>query len=369
MFMGSQNSGKNYNQKMKPLLIYQYLMRNSDEQHVCSVKEIIGFLQENGINAERKSIYRDIKEINKALLSYEQDISIDEASELIEENDFYRTITYDEKKKGYYVSQRNYDEEDIRLLAECIYSAKFINTTRANTLIDVICSLVSDKQGDKIKHQAFLVDRVKTENTRVPIIISKINEAMSNTDHEGNKCSPRKISFAYLRYSIRDVARTAKPQKTKSYKVSPYYLIINDGNYYLLAVPKYGNKVLTFRVDRMTDVEILKEPREGEEVFKSINLANYTKSYFSMFRGEDVRVKMLFDISLLDTVVERFGTSKDVWYIVEDKEHFTLTTTIGVSDQFYAWITGFGNKAKIISPEDIVNKYVSFLKQITSSYE
>ena len=60
--------GRKGDQKMKPYLVYDYLMKNSDENHVVSANEICGYLEEMGISAERRSIYKDIEEINKAIL-------------------------------------------------------------------------------------------------------------------------------------------------------------------------------------------------------------------------------------------------------------------------------------------------------------
>ena len=59
--------GRKANQKMKPYLVMEYLMRHTDENHAESADNIVAYLQELGIDAERRSIYRDIEEINKAL--------------------------------------------------------------------------------------------------------------------------------------------------------------------------------------------------------------------------------------------------------------------------------------------------------------
>ena len=52
---------------MKPYLVYEYLMRHSDASHIVSANELVAYLQECGIWAERRSIYRDIEEINKVI--------------------------------------------------------------------------------------------------------------------------------------------------------------------------------------------------------------------------------------------------------------------------------------------------------------
>ena len=70
---------------------------------------------------------------------------------------------------------RHYDLPDIRMLAECVYSAKFIDRKRASRLVDVVCDLVSEQQAETLKHDVFLTDRVKTENTAIYDIIQTIN--------------------------------------------------------------------------------------------------------------------------------------------------------------------------------------------------
>ena len=76
--------GRKSDQKLKPYLVMQYLMKHSDENHVVSAPKIVGYLQEIcGIYAERRSIYKDIEEINKAMLMIENEIDILEAEELL----------------------------------------------------------------------------------------------------------------------------------------------------------------------------------------------------------------------------------------------------------------------------------------------
>ena len=126
-------SGRKGDQKMKPYLVYDYLMRNTDANHVVSGEAIADYINSLGISAERRSIYKDIEEINKAILLTTRDVygqpkadTLEEAEELLKDPK-QRTIIYDERQKGYYVRKRHYRVNDIRALAECVYSAKFID--------------------------------------------------------------------------------------------------------------------------------------------------------------------------------------------------------------------------------------------------
>ena len=361
--------GKKPNQKLKPYVVLQYLLKYTDENNVATAFDIIGYLKEDcDIDAERRSIYRDIEEINTVALMLEEECTIKQAAEMLadDEDGELKLVVYDKKKKGFYVRQRKYDLNDIRLLAECVYSSKFISQGQADRLADVVCEFVSEHQADKIRHNAFLTDRVKTNNRQVLANIATINEAMSRKI-DGEPHTPEKITFKYLKYSVGDMSKQVERRKGAKYIVSPFQLLINDGNYYLLAFDDYSKEMRTYRVDRMKDVDPMGEPREGEEDFKKIDLRTYTQRVFSMYGGEQKLVEIRFINPLLDAVVDRFGT-KDVQYAKVDETHFSVTAKVEISDQFFGWLLGFGRKAKLLYPDDVLEKFRTYMDRIREMY-
>ena len=317
-----------------------------------------------------------IKEINMVLWASDNEATMEEAEEAFKEAEKddclseLQTIVYDKKRKGFYIQQekRKFDLNDIRLLAQCVYSARFLTQGQSDRLAKGITEFVSEHQKNQIKSDAFLADRIRTSNKSVINNISTINSAM----RKGTKDAPHvqhKICFKYLKYNINDVNQQAERRQGKKYIVSPFKLLINDGNYYLLAYSDQAKDMRTFRVDRMKRVDILEEPRVGVEVFKDIDLANYTKRVFSMFGGDQKRVKMRFINPLLDTVIERFGTGSDVFYMPDGDSHFIVIADVQISDQFFSWICGFRKKATIQSPSEVVEGMKAFLQDITDRYK
>ena len=125
----------------------------------------------------------------------------------------------------------------------------------------------------------------------------------------------------------------------------------------------------TYRVDRMKDVRFTSEPREGKEAFAAIDLKTYTKRVFSMFGGKQERVVIRFINPLLDAVVDRFGNDKSsVWYETLDDTHFSVTTQVEISDQFFGWVLGFGKKAKILEPPAVVDQFAAYLDKVREMY-
>lgn len=300
------------------------------------------------------------------------EIDVDEAREQLEENkgdDSLRLVVYDKSRKGFYVSSeaRQYDVDDIRLLAECVYSSKFITEVQANHFVnDVILEFVSTYQADTIKHNAFLIDRVRTNNKAVVRTIATINEAVSKK-RDGKSHVPEKIRFKYLKYSIDDVGQQIERRRGETYTVSPFQLIINDGNYYLLAYNESRKAIWTYRVDRMKDVTLTNEPREGDEAFAKIDLRTFVQRTISMYSGRQERVTIRFIMPLLDTAIEQFGT-KDVRYKQIDDKHFTMTATIDISDQFFGWLLRFGIRARILSPDSVVDEFKNYLNKVQHMY-
>ena len=136
---------------------------------------------------------------------------------------------------------------------------------------------------------------------------------------------------------------------------------------YSLAFDDYSPEMRTYRVDRMKDIRFTGEPRDGDDEFKKIDLKTYTKRVFSMFGGEQRLVEIRFINPLLDAVVDRFGT-KDVQYARVDDTHFSVTAKVEISDQFFGWILGFGNKAKIVYPDDLMEQFRGYLDNIRAMY-
>ena len=362
--------GRKNNQKLKPYLIYKYVMENLDENKACKVSEIQGYLKEwLGIDAERRSIYSDIDEINKLLYSIEEEITIEELEADIESGELepadWQTIFYSGSKKGYYIPFRKYSLEDVRAIVECIYSAKFLTERKAKDLVNLVTeNLVSKTQAEDLKHDAILLDRGKTTNKTVFENVVKINSAMKISSGL-EKHTPEKISFKYTSHEVG--GKEKEGRKGEKYIVSPYKLIINDGNYYLIAHDDKSAATKCYRVDRMKEIRLLNIPRAEEDFYSRFEWRDYAKKHFGMFGGKTERVTLRFINPLYDTVVEKFGT-KDLYYNKVDSTHFSVQVEVVVNEQFFGWLCSLGRRVVIISPTSARERYLEHLKKIQEKY-
>ena len=234
--------------------------------------------------------------------------------------------------------------------------------------MELLCGFVSEHQAQEIRHDVEMVDRRKTENKHTFQNVSTINGAMLK-EVAGERREPSKISFKYQKYTINDVKKQVDRRKGEKYIVSPYKLLMNDGNYYLLAFDDKSQQMRTYRVDRMREVSIIHtQPREGADVYAALNMRDFAKRTFGMFGGRHERVTLRFINPLLDTAIERFGTAGGTDYTKDDDSHFLVWTDVEISDQFFGWLLGFGKRAKIIAPQSVVDEFAAYLDKIREMY-
>ena len=325
---------KEYGEKLKILYIRDYLLRKSDKNHSVSAGEIMDYLEsEHEITAERKSIYRDIKVLSSG---YGMDIQ--------------RT------RGGYYVNERDFSPEEVKLLVDMVQSSNFITKNKTTRLIRKLEGLTNEHEAKKLNRNVYVRNRVKTINESVYDNVDTISEAI-NTDSV--------LHFQYYRYNIKKEKELR--HNGKIHVVSPFALIWVDQNYYLLGYNHEAGELRHFRVDRMKSVRAVKGPREGKKLFKETDMSTYTTKVFYMFMGTPERVVLRFRNYLADTVIDRFG--EDIIMVPDGDEWFKVNVEVVVSLQFFAWMSAYRNDAEIVWPEDARKGMIEHLKLGLSVYE
>lgn len=326
---------KSYNQKMKILYIMKVLMVNTDENHVMSMAEMISQLDRVGIKAERKSIYDDME----ALRLFGLDI-----------------INRREQPAGYYIASRQFELPELKLLVDAVQASKFITYKKSRELIKKLESLASKQEARQLQRQVFVANRVKTMNESIYYNVDMIHNAIS---------ANIKISFQYYEWTVTKKMHIKK--NGQKYIISPWALTWGDENYYMIGFDEDVKMIKHYRVDKMLNIDLLNDMREGKEYFENFDTASYTQRTFGMFGGEVTDAEILFENMFIGVVIDRFG--RDVTIRKRDEEHFIAKVKVVVSNQFFGWLTGLGNGVKLITPESVVADYKGFLEQIVEHYK
>lgn len=327
---------KESNQKLKLLYLLKILYEESDEEHFVPMPYILDKLSAYGINAERKSVYSD--------LSYLEQFGFD-------------IISQKGKKSGYALLSRNFEMPELKHLVDSVQASKFITEKKANALIKKLESLTSNHNAKKLHRQVYVSQSVKSANETIYYNVDTLHEAILQR---------KKVAFKYFEYNIKK-ERVLK-NNGEDYIASPYSLTICDEKYYLVSHCTKHENFSNFRVDKMENIRILDEEITDYKSFagESFSIADYSKKLFSMFSGDIIEVKLLCENSVVNAVIDRFG--QDVLIRREDDLHFIATLKISQSPTFFAWVFTFGDKMKILSPEDTVNKFKDTISKVKELY-
>jgi len=323
------------NQKLKLLYLLKILLENTDEENAMTVREMIYELDRYGIPAERKSIYSDLE----ALQFFGFDI-----------------VSRRNRTTEYFVANRLFELPELKLLVDAVQCSKFITHKKSEELIKKLSCLTSKHQAKLLNRQVYVADRVKTMNESIYYNVDRIHTAISRN---------RQISFRYFHYTVNKKKKFRKDGKR--YITSPYALTWDNENYYLITYSEKYQDFTHYRVDKMMDIEITNYPRVRLPQDVNFNVAEYSRKVFNMFGGEEETVKIQFENSLVNVVIDRFG--KEVCIEEVDKDTFVMSAQVVVSPTFFSWVFQFGDKVRILSPEDVVSRYKQFLADTLSLYK
>ena len=109
------------------------------------------------------------------------------------------------------------------------------------------------------------------------------------------------------------------------------------------------------------------QKREGKELFREKDITSQAAKVFEMYGGDTYNVCIRFRNKLADVVIDQFG--KDVMMMPVDEEHFTITVPVEISPTFFAWISTFGRRVKILDPEPVVAKMRDFIQASADMYQ
>ncbi len=321
---------KTANQKGKLLYVMEALLHESDENHPLSMEDLLRYLEEKGIRAERKSIYSDIETLQAFGL------------------DVHGTRG---RTAGYYVGEREFELPEIKLLIDSVQSSKFITERKTMQLIRKLAGLMSVHEAALMKRQMYVKNRIKSMNESIYYNVDALHQAIA---------ADKQIEFRYSSYTItkeKKFRRGGRP-----YRVSPLALSWAEENYYLIAYEAETDKIKHFRVDKMDSIRIVDQFREGKKLLRDMDMGEYTRKNFSMFGGTEEVVTLRFSNRMIGVVIDTFG--KDVAITAMDEEHFLIRAAVAVSPQFFGWLFGLDGEAAIVAPEPVKQRFQEQLARV-----
>ena len=324
-------------QKRKLLVLLEILARETDEKHPLSVPQLVEELQEHGVVAERKSVYDDLNTLNNLPDSK------------------YEIVQQRGRGGGYYMTETPFELAELKLLVDAVYASKFITARKSKILIDKLGQFTSKYRQAELDRKVLVSGRIKSTDEKILYTVDALHAAIT---------AGQQVQFKYCDWNLQK--RMTPRHDGQLYRVSPWVLVWENGNYYLIAYTE--GRLKHYRVDKMQNVHQLPDTtREGAEEYANFDVNVYMQQMFGMFNGPLKRVTLLCENRFAGAMIDRFGTGP-ILTPCPDGEHFTMTAEIQVSPQFFGWVAGFGTGVVVSGPPEVRAEMKKTLDQLQELY-
>lgn len=319
------------------ILILKILREYTDEEHCLTQQAILGILHSKyAMEYDRRTIKANIDSLKDLGYAIERTGS------------------------GYYLSNREFDDAELRMLIDSVLFNKSISHVQADRLIKKLKQLGNAYFPSKVKHICHLQALQHNSNPQTMLNIDRISDAIA-----GNK----QISFTYNSYGS-DLKLHSRRAANYKYTVSPYYLVANNGRYYLIANHSHHSDISHYRVDKITDVCILgdtpaKPLRTLPEYANGYDLPKHMAEHIYMFSGKGISITLRIEPFILDEIIDWFG--KD--FIITENREESLTLELQCNEEaMLYWALQYGQYAEVLKSESLRSKLKAASIRIYDKY-
>ena len=326
--------------KVKLLKIWEILKSETDEEHPIKTNDLIARLKKEGIEVDRKILYKDIELLTKC---------------------GYEVLKDRRKSNAYYVEDRSFDAAEVRFLIDTVKACGSITEKKTVELINKISVLAGSKRGQLLKERITKYSTVKGTNESIYYSVDTIVRAIKEN---------KKIGFNYSDYNVNRerVYRLDKEDSTKKrwYIVNPVVTFIDNDQYYLTCYDdNHEGKLANYRIDRMDRVEVLEEEITPNP---TVDIGKHKSQQVGMYSGDTKEVTFeIEEKGMIDVVFDKFGDNVKMRKL--DNGKIKCTVSVQVSPVFVGWCISFGDKLKVTSPPSTLIEIKNHLAKLTEQYK
>ena len=307
------------------------LLEQTDEDNALTLQQLIEKMGAEGIPLERRAVYADLEAL--------RDFGIDVISEKRGRNTYY------------YIGNRQFQLAELKLLVDSVLASRFITERKSRELIKKLADLAGKPQAKELNRQVLIAGRIKSMNESIYYNVDEIHKAIN-----GNS----QISFQYFQW---DLGKEMELKRSgERYVVSPWALVFDDENYYLVACE--NGIIKHYRVDKMLRIKATGEPRVGRELYHEEEYGK--KSLFGMYGGDIVPVTFQAKNWMVGIMIDRFG--RDIPIVPVNDEEFETRIDLAVSPQFFGWLFALGPDIRVTSPGFVINSIREYGAGVMKNY-
>ena len=341
----------NLKRKKLSFAILDILRQYSDENHKLSQNDIVELLERDyDMKADRKSVKRNIT----TLLEMGYPIDFKETLRMYPNKDGVLEESY---ILSDFWLDREFTDAELRLLIDSLLFSKHIPYSQCDELITKLEGLSNRYFKSRVRFISTLPETAP-KNRELFYTIEILDEAIANG---------KQVAFTYNAYGT---DKKLHPKRQREYIVNPYQMAATNGRYYLIGnYDKYDN-LANYRLDRITGIRLLDTPvkpvRQVEGMKNGLYLPKHMAEHLYMFSGESVPVTFRMKKTILNDVIDWFGT--EIAFSDETEDEVTARVTVNWSAMRY-WAQQYCRFVRILTPTDLADTVRDDLKKALENYE
>ncbi len=313
--------------KTRILFLERYLMENTDEEHTVPLAELLRLCSDSGMNLTRDTLRDDLQ-------------TLSDMGDQIESKREGKGI-------GYRIKGRLFSTDELRLLIDIIAASDLAGSQETEKLVNKLGQLTSRHMRSQLLTPRFFV-----EKSNRPDMMRHMEKSMLII----GKAIEKKCKLAFHYYEYNGYKEKVARRHGAEYVVQPYAMTCRDGRYYLIAYSDHRDKVISYRVDRMNEVRMLREAVSAPE----LDLQAYMRAMTRMYAGEPRRIELLCDDPMMKHIIDKFGQDAVTHKI--NHAQFLCEADVQISPTFFGWLFQYAGQIRVAGPADVEMMYQNMLK-------
>ncbi len=336
----------------------EILKKYTDEDHRLTQAELLELLkQDYDMEVDRRTVKSNLMDLIE--LGYE--IESQETTRMIR-NEKTGEVEESTIMSSFYLV-RDFSNPELRMLIDSLLFSKHLPYSQCKELVLKLEGL-SNKYFQSHMQYILTMPEDKTNNKQVFYNIDVLDEAISKN---------KKVSFKYLEYGTdkKQHVKCTENGTERVYIVSPYQMAAKEGKYYLICNYDKYDDVSNYRVDRITDIEIVDEKAKPFEKLKwangqKLDLSEYMKKHVYMYSSEDSIVKFKIVRPMISDIIDMFG--KDVQFYDEADDTVCVKAKVNEAAMIQ-FAKNYAPDVEVLEPVELRGKVKMELLEGVKAYE
>ncbi len=339
------------------LYILQILQRYTDAEHTMTQQQIMEKLRnEYGLDVNRATVRRNLSDLIDAgyNIQYTEVVRSQRsrATGQTEENVIYTDLYY----------EHDFTEPELHMLIDGLLFSRSVPYKQRRQLIDKLGRLSSVHFNRRMNH-VHCMSADSPQNPELFHTIDILDEAIT---------TGRQVRITYNFYGTDFKLHPSRNEagQPRRQTLNPYQLVASEGRYYLICNNDHYDTVSNYRVDRITDIEILETPVKPKGqvlgLEDGLNLQDYVYQNLNMFSSEAENVEFVISRNSVSLVIDFFG--KHISF--HEREDGQISCRLLVNTEAMKhWAVQYANLVRVTAPEHLVEAVREELRKACNLYD